>query len=200
MVFWCTELSAGGEKSVPTCHGEEFFVLSRSQMKPKVELFSPPWIRTDPITAVILEPQWELNLIGYWFSVTVCWNLASHSRDAVGMGATSNHDGLLKSFTSSFRFPMGKCLLPCSNAELVWVALRLWPKPFCTCWGWTLSAWAPFVALPHNFCSTFLVLGRQEETGGIHGEDGSRGAGWRNSFPVETMSPASVVWDSQKKG
>lgn len=26
------------------------------------------------------------------------------------------------------------------------------------------------------------------------------GRGWRNSFPVETTSPASVVWDYQKRG
>lgn len=103
------------EVSVPALSWWRGFVVSRNRTKPKLELFSPPWIRADPIMAVVLEPQWEMNPRGYWFWVTVCWNLASHSRNAISMGATSNCGGLLRSFTSIFHLPMALSQAPAST-------------------------------------------------------------------------------------
>lgn len=75
--------------------------------KTQTETFFLPWIRTSSIMAVVVEPQWELKLIGYQFRVTVR-NLASHSRDA-SVRATPNHGGLLSTFAFSFCFHTGSC-------------------------------------------------------------------------------------------
>lgn len=98
------------------------FCAIQQSNKTQTETFFLPWIRTDLIMAVVLEPRWELNLIGYRFRVTVLCDLASHSRD-VSMRATSNHGGLLSSFAFSFHFRMGSCA----------VAMQRWFEWHCGC-------------------------------------------------------------------
>lgn len=101
------------EVSVSSLSWWRVFVLEAN--KTRTGTLFLPWIGTNPIMAVILELQWEMNSTGCWIRVTVHRNLASHSRDAVGMGATSNCGGLLSSFASSFHFPMGPSQPPAST-------------------------------------------------------------------------------------
>ena len=79
--------------------------------------FFLPWIGTDPITAFILEPQWELNPIGYWFRVTaeillptaempLVWE---QPQTMVGFWAVSYP-------ASASPWDPHKCVLPRSNA------------------------------------------------------------------------------------
>lgn len=178
MVFCCTELSAGGEKYLfLRCSGEELLRCSGANRNPNWKFF----------------PALKQN----WGS---CWNF-NESWTRLVTGSESQLAG-----TTIFTWEV---LLE-APASMQWCRAGLSGSAAVTKTLFYMlrvnSACAlPLVALPYNICSAFLALGRQEETVGIHTEDrrwprlGGR-AGWRNSFPVETRSPASVVLDYQKKG
>lgn len=89
------------------------------------ESYKTPWVRTDPLTEVLLELKREVSQTGYyWFTFIGHWNVASHSRDAISTGATLNCLGfwvVLHPASTSPQDPY-KFLLP-----------HIWFEPLCSC-------------------------------------------------------------------
>lgn len=123
------------EVSVPALSWWRGFVVSRNRTKPKLELFSPPWIRTDPITAVVLEPQWKwtqqvtgsgsrsAEILLPTAEVPSAWE---QPLTVVGFWGVSRP-------SSTSPWHSHKRLHPYSDAEQVCVALWLGPRHFPLC-------------------------------------------------------------------
>lgn len=179
-----------------------------SQINPKLELFCPPWIRTDPIMAVVLEPQWQLNPIGYWFSQSLLKSCLLQQR-------FHWHGSNLKLYWASEQFCI-QLLLPQGTltSACFLIAMYSWFEWLCGSDQelflhveselWVLEHSLPFVALPLNFCSIFMSLG----TVGIHWEDVrwpelGRGAGWRRAhslFSSGDCEPSQCGFGLPKQG